>query len=588
MASQLRSRGTAGEIQGRDAELDLIREALEGLREGAGVVVIIEGGAGMGKSRLTAEVLARARSRGIKVGSAAADPSESIVELAALLSALFEGLEPLLDRRELPRLRPQPEQRFWLLHDLQELLERAARDSPLLIAIDDCHWPDNGTAAALRSLPLRLSGSPIAWLLAARPSREATPLSRTVDQLRRDGATTLTLGPLDQDAVARLTTDLLGAQPDTAILELADEAAGSPFLLVELLMGLLEEARIHVVDGRAALVETELPHRAPDGIRDRLGRLSEPANAVTVAASLGRSFSASELARTLGWQPSDLLRPLQELLDANLLVERDDKLAFWHDITREAVRASAPLSVRRALDRQAAGVLLEAGALPVEVAGQLAASAEPGDEVAVVTLLEAAEALETSDPTTAAQFGQRALEIAPRTHPRRGEIVATTAIALHNQGNSEEAITFADTSLREAFPPEQEAEVRLGIAGMFAISPEIRIAAGRSALTLPGLPAVLRARHFACLFHNLVTAGRIDEGRAMLDEARAVVVSAFDPLGFHTPPRRKRTRVRRWPLRTIARPRHRRVPRRDLRGRRSATSARAHVAWRAAQRHVSR
>ena len=529
MAGKLRSRGTAREIQGRDAELDLIGEALEGLREGAGVVVIIEGGAGMGKSRLVAEVLARARSRGIAVGSAAADPSESIVELAALLSALFEGREPLLDRRELPRLRAQPEQRFWLLHDLQELLERAAHDSPLLIAIDDCHWADSGTAAALRSLPLRLSGSPIAWLLAARPSGGATRFSRTVDQLRRDGATTLTLGPLDEKAVVRLTTDLLGAQPDAAILALADEAAGSPFLLVELLLGLQEEARIDVVDGRAELVETELPHRAPDGIRDRLGRLSEPANnAVTVAASLGRSFSVSELARTLGRQPSDLLRPLRELLDANLLVERDDRLAFWHDITREAVRASAPLSLRRALDRQAAGVLLEAGALPVEVAAQLAASAEPGDEIAVVTLLEAAEALETSDPTTAAQFGQRALEIAPRTHPRRGEIVATTAIALHIQGNSEEAITFADTSLREAFPPEQEAEVRLGIAGMFAISPEIRIAAGRSALTLPGLPAVLRARHFACLFHNLITAGRIDEGRDLLDEARAAVVSAFD------------------------------------------------------------
>src|SRR6202030_1745383 len=100
--------------------------------------------------------------------------------------------------------RAHPEQRFWLLHDLQELLERGAHDSPLLIAIDDCHWADSGTAAALRSLPLRLSGSPIAWLLAARPSGGATRFSRTVDQLRRDGATTLTLGPLDEKAVVRL------------------------------------------------------------------------------------------------------------------------------------------------------------------------------------------------------------------------------------------------------------------------------------------------------------------------------------------------------------------------------------------------
>jgi hypothetical protein len=64
---------------------------------------------------------------------------------------------------------------------------------------------------------------------------------------------------------------------------------------------------------------------------------------------------------------------------ADLLVERDDKLTFWHDITREAVRASLPLSARRAIDRQAADVLLASGALPVEVAVQLAASAEPGE-----------------------------------------------------------------------------------------------------------------------------------------------------------------------------------------------------------------
>ena len=134
-------------------------------------------------------------------------------------------------------------------------------------------------------------------------------------------------------------------------------------------------------------------------MRERLGRLSDEASdAVTVAASLGRTFTFDELARTLGRPASDLLAPVGELLEANLLVERDEKLAFWHDITREAVRASVPVTARRALDRQAAGVLLEAGALPVEVAVQLAASAEPGDEVAIATLLDAAKALVTTDP----------------------------------------------------------------------------------------------------------------------------------------------------------------------------------------------
>jgi DNA-binding CsgD family transcriptional regulator len=376
---------------------------------------------------------------------------------------------------------------------------------------------------------------PIAWIIALRPPRESTPLVHALEQLKRNGAQTIVLGPLHDDAVLQLATDMLAARPDQSILEQLAEGDGNPFLVVETLLGLQEENRIRLVDGQAELIDKQLPRRVQVKMRERLGRLSDEASdAATVAASLGRAFTFDELARTLGRPASDLLAPVGELLEANLLVERNERLAFWHDITREAVRTSVPVTARRALDRQAAGVLLEAGALPVEVAVQLAASAEPGDEVAIETLLDAAKVLVTTDPDTAAQFGQRALEIAPVHHPRRGEIVGTTAIALHIAGNSEEAMTFADRALRETLPALQEAEVRLSIAGMFAISPEIRISAGRLALNLPDLPASVRARHLACLFHNLVTAGRIEESRAVLDETRAAVASTDDARGWFT------------------------------------------------------
>src|SRR5256714_2480495 len=507
------------EFHGPHAELALIRAELERLSDGAEAVVVVEGAAGMGKSRLLEEVAAIARSLGIRVGSSAADPSETVVELATLLAALFDGTEPLLDPGTLSTLHAQPEQRFWMLRDLQQLLERAALESPLLIAVDDAHWADAGTVAAIRTLPTRLMGLPIAWVIALRPPREATPLVFALEQLKQVGARTITLGPLDDDAVVQLATDLLAAQPDQSILKQLAEADGSPFLVVATLLGLQEADRIRVVDGRAELIDGGLPRRVHQKMRERLGRLSDEASdAVTVAASLGRTFTFDELARTLGRPVSDLLAPVGELLEANLLVERDEKLAFWHDITREAVRTSVPITARRALDRQAAGVLLEAGALPGEVAVQLAASAQPGDEVAIDTLLEAAEALLTTEPGTAAEFGQRALEIAPAHHPQRGEIVGTTAIALHITGHGEEAIAFADRALRETLPAIQEAEVRLSIAGMFAISPEIRIGAGRLALNLPDLPETLRALHLPCPFHNLVTPGRLDQARPMLEK----------------------------------------------------------------------
>lgn len=520
---------SALELHGRDAELALIRAELERLAAGSEAVVVVEGAAGMGKSRLLAEVAASARSLGIRVGCSAADPGETMVELAALLASLFDGAEPLLDPDDLTGFRAQSEQRFWLLRDLQQLLERAALDSPLLISIDDAQWVDGGTVAAIRTLPLRLIGLPIAWLIALRPPRESTPLVDALEQLKRERARSVVLGPLDDVAVVQLATVLLAARPDQSILKQLAEADGSPFLIVETLLGLQEEQRIRLVGGCAELIEGQLPRCLHQKMRERLGRFSDEASeAVTVAASLGRRFSFDELARTLGRAASELLAPVGELLEAGLLIERGEKLAFWHELAREAVRASVPVTARRALDRQAAVVLLEAGALPVEVAVQFAASAELGDEVAIATLLDAAKALVTTDPATAARFGQRAIEIAPGHHPRRGEIVGTTAIALHIAGNSEEAIAFADRALRETLPALQEAEVRLSIAGMFAISPEIRIGAGRVALTLPDLPEALRACHLACLFHNLLTAGHIPEARDLLEQARAAIESAED------------------------------------------------------------
>ena len=297
------------------------------------------------------------------------------------------------------------------------------------------------------------------------------------------------LRPLDQNAVTQVATDMLQADPDESILGATKRASGNPFLLVELLSGLRDEDMVSIASGRAQLLESRLPRRVTDTMRARLGRLSNAARqTATVAASLGRRFTLDDVAVMVGAAASALLLTIEELINANLIIELDEKLAFSHDLTLEAVRASVPLSARKALDRQAALVLLQGGALPVEVAEQLAASAEPGDEVAITTLLKASEAVGPSDPGTAADLSQRALELAPPKHPLRGPLVAGTSIWLHAAGRCAEAKQFADTALRQVLPAEQEAEVRRSIAGMFAISPEVRAHASKTALDLPGLP----------------------------------------------------------------------------------------------------
>ncbi len=483
----------------------------------------------MGKSRLLEEVAAMAGRLSIRVGCGTADPADTVVQLAALMEALFDGPSPILERRALGDAHASPEQRYWLLQDLEALLEGAALKGPLLVCLDDVQWADSGTAAALRALPSRLGTVPLGWVLALRPGQGSPQIRSALDFLEGQGAAKIALGPLDQSGVAQMAADILGAEPDSDLLKMAERPAGSPFLLVELLSGLREEGLVRVESGRAELVEWRLPDRVSHSMRLRLERMSDSARQVaTVAAALGRRFSLDDVAAMLKLSASELLTPVDELVHADLLVESEGRLMFGHDLTLEAVRASVPVSVLRSLDRQAASVLLAGGALPVEVATQLAESAEPGDEVAIATLLKAAEALGTTDPDAAADLGQRALDLASRRHSLRGPLVAQTAVWLHAAGRGEDAKSFADTALHQVFPAEEEAEVRLSIAGMFALSSDVRAEECRQALTLPGLPADLRARHLALLFHNLVTAGRRDDARAMLEEVTISVQASGD------------------------------------------------------------
>jgi len=187
-----------------------------------------------------------------------------------------------------------------------------------------------------------------------------------------------------------------------------------------------------------------------------------------------------------------------------------------------------PDAIRRALDREAADVLLADGALPVEVAAQLAASAEPGDVAAVRALADAAESLGVTDPSASADIASVALSLAPSRHPLRGPLVARRTVSLFAAGRSKEARAFADNALRQSLPAEQEADVRLSLAAMFAISADDRADNARQGLSLAGLSADTRARLWASLFHNLLVAGRLDEGLAIESEVRANVLASTD------------------------------------------------------------
>jgi len=516
-------------LRGRDGELALLHDHLTRLRSGVGTSWLIEGKPGLGKSRLVEQALSVARQAGFAVGYGAAEPGDAAVELAVLTDALAGGPEPVLGRSALADSRASREQRYWMLQDIETLLEHSALRQPILICLDDLQWADGGTRTAILTLPDRLASLPVGWVLAFRPVEPDSELRRTVAKLGRNGAVHTILGRLEQADVAEVIADVLGAAPGEDLLALAEGARGNPFFLMELLSGLREEHLVGLDSGRASLVESRLPRRVREGMRRRLARMSPAArNVAAVAASMGRRFTVAQLAAVLETPASTLLDPIQELMGNELLAEGGEMLRFTHDLNREAVRAGQPASAAAALDRQVAAALLAAGALPVEVATQLAASAAPGDEVAITTLMKASDALASTDPGQAADLARRALDLTTAAHPLRGPLVARAAILLNAAARSQEAQAFADSALRQALPAQQEAEVRLSIASLFTISPEVRAESCRQALDLAEVPPDQRARLLALLLYNLVVAGRRGQAGQLLPEVVQAVVRTGD------------------------------------------------------------
>jgi len=492
--------------------------------------MVVEGGAGLGKTSLLDECTAMASGMTFRIGRGSAEPGRVGLGMEALLDALFEGSDPLIPRGALSDTHRSPEERFWLLQDIEALIEEAALKNPLVICLDDLHWAGSACAVAMRQLPQHLAALPVCWLMAFRPNQGVPAVQDAKTVLLEAGADLIRLGPLERWAVAQLAADILGAEPDDELLRTAEQVHGNPFFLVEFFRGLEDDQLVTIEAGRARIQRDVIPRRVSDSIQDRIARFAPASQRVaTVASALGRRFSLHELAGMTRLQLPDLLEPVRELVEADMFIESEGRLAFIHELLREAVRGSLPIAVRRALDREAADVLLGRGALPNEVALQLADSADPGDELAISTLLQAADALGITDPAASADLAERALNLAPDGHPLRAPLVVRRALSLFAAGLGDQGRRFADVALRQTLPAVEEARVRLSISAMFDLSADVRAENARTALAMPDLPADLHALLWASLFHNLAVAGRTGEALSLAPRAREAVEAGKDP-----------------------------------------------------------
>src|SRR6201987_380654 len=352
-------------IRGRAGELEVIGALVTAVAQGRGGVLVIEGPPGIGKSRLLTDVLTLADKGGVRTLFGEAFEYQQTVPFFSLFMATLRADPPVGDPDALRRLGGSADLRYWVGHDLADAIGAAAAQTPLAVVLEDIHWADNGTLLALRSLATARSDVAVLWVLTVRTGAGGPAVQETLSVLQRADATFLRVAAMSASAVADMVQDAVRANADESLLTLAAKAHGNPFLVRELVGGLGEEGRLNVSGGRAGARGHVVPRRFGAGMQQRLDLLSQGASEVVrVAAVLPDRFSAGLLAAMLDRQPASLLAGVGEAVRADLLVDDDEQLRFRHDLLRETTRQSLPQSLRRAMERQSASIMLSMGAAP--------------------------------------------------------------------------------------------------------------------------------------------------------------------------------------------------------------------------------
>ncbi|MDT5347071.1 MAG: hypothetical protein QOH91_358, partial [Mycobacterium sp.] len=152
-------------IRGRAGELKVIGALVAALAQGRGGVLVIEGPAGIGKSRLLTEVMALADQGGVRTLFGEAFEYQQTVPLFALFMATLGADPPVGDADALRRLGGSEDLRYWVVSDLADAIHAAAAEMPLAIVLEDVHWADSSTLLALRSLATARPDVAVLWVL---------------------------------------------------------------------------------------------------------------------------------------------------------------------------------------------------------------------------------------------------------------------------------------------------------------------------------------------------------------------------------------------------------------------------------------
>jgi DNA-binding NarL/FixJ family response regulator/tetratricopeptide (TPR) repeat protein len=501
--------GDTQPLLGRVAEMERISVALErGKREP--LALAIEGEPGIGKTRLLGEACGRADAAGWLVldGSAAEfardEPFAPFVDalddyLASRGPRLLNLLDgdaalelasvfPAVGRAEVAAATQVQEERYRAYAATRSLLESLARDSPLLLALDDVHWADDPSLELLSYLARRPPRAMLVIAVALRPGAAPPLLRAALDAADRAGRLVrVTPSTLTE----REAAELLGPDVDSQALEaLYRQSGGNPFYLEE-----LARTGSGWTDDDEAMSpsdETEVPGSVSAALAQENAALAPAARELAQgAAVIGDPFELDLAAAAAGHDEAEALAALDELLSAGLVRTTDvpRRFRFRHPVVRRAIYESVSQGWRLAAHARAAEALEARRAPALLRARHLESSARPGDESAIAVLTEAASAAASRAPAVAAHWYRAALRLVPEDATEaRLSLLVPLARALAAAGSFQESHAALEKVL-SLVPPDQHA-VRGRVVAALAQIDHLR---GRHGMARDELLAALHA-----------------------------------------------------------------------------------------------
>jgi DNA-binding CsgD family transcriptional regulator len=368
--------GLSPVMVGRADELARLRELAADTGAGP-AVALISGEAGIGKTRLVAELIATLDPAlpvlaGQGSQGAPGRPFQLLLEAVEPRVAAWDAVpEPLADRSEplrlllapvAPRLAGHAEREYGqeeLLRAAVALVRELAGPAGALVVFEDLHWADAESVALFGRLAVT-GGLPLLLVGTFRPEGVARrhPLVELLVELERQRVvTTIGLGALSRAGVAELLAAVYRNPVPFQVTEaLHRRTSGNPFFLEELVVtaGRADPARL------AAL---PLPWNLSEAVLRRLDDLApDERRVVDAAAILGRRISFDLLAAVTGSGEDELIAILRHLVAGNVMVEEEpDVFAFRHALTREAIAGRLLGRERRRLHEKALAAIQEAG-----------------------------------------------------------------------------------------------------------------------------------------------------------------------------------------------------------------------------------